>query len=189
MASSLCCAEAALLVAKMMLKPEDVGSYGSCSQVLPKLSTNDYFQSRCIKGRGRWRTFLQQVVLKPHEQAANVFINLQVPRLKQTASQVEYMLLNHSNEKVRPQTFRMKPKEYSFVANLPLELHNNKQTREKSQVVMKGIQLPVVSNNATTGHNFKAAALTAYLSTLGFTKNWMWSFLVFGLTKDSTGIH
>jgi hypothetical protein len=27
--------------------------------------------------------------------------------------------------------------------------HNNKQTREKSQVVMKGIQLPVVSNNAT----------------------------------------
>jgi hypothetical protein len=27
--------------------------------------------------------------------------------------------------------------------------------------------------------NFKAAALTAYLSTLGFTKRIMWSFLVF----------
>jgi hypothetical protein len=41
---------------------------------------------------------------------------------------------------------------------------------------MKGIQLPV-SNNATTGHKLKAAALTAYLSTLGFTKRigLMWS--------------
>jgi hypothetical protein len=94
------------IVAKMMLKPEDVGSYGSCSQVLPKLSTNDYFQSRCIKGEADGsRTFLQQVVLKPHEQAANVFIQSSGATVKAvTASQVEYMLLNHSNEKVRPQT-------------------------------------------------------------------------------------
>jgi hypothetical protein len=77
----------------MMLKPEDVGSYGSCSQVLPKLSTNDYFQSRCIKGEANGsRTFLQQVVLKPHEQAANVFQSSGATVKAVTASQVEYML-------------------------------------------------------------------------------------------------
>jgi hypothetical protein len=46
------------------------------------------------------------------------------------------------------------------VANLPLVgNHNNKQTREKSQVVMKGIQLPVVSNNATTGHKLQGSSV------------------------------
>jgi hypothetical protein len=85
MASSLC-AKAAFgkIVAKMMLKPERCWVVWILFSVLPKLSTNDYFQSRCIKGEANGsRTFLQQVVLKPHEQAANVFINLQVPRLKQ----------------------------------------------------------------------------------------------------------
>jgi hypothetical protein len=78
------------------------------------------------KGDGS-RTFLQQVVLKPHEQAANVFIQSSGATVKAvTASQVEYMLLNHSNEKVRPQTFRMKP--YSFVANLPLVETTQQQT-------------------------------------------------------------
>jgi hypothetical protein len=57
---------------------------------------NDYFQSRCIKGEADGsRTFLQQVVLKPHEQAANVFIQSSGATVKAvTASQVEYMLLN-----------------------------------------------------------------------------------------------
>jgi hypothetical protein len=53
------------------------------------------------------RTFLQQVVLKPHEQAANVFIQSSGATVKGNS---KYMSLNHSNEKVRPQTFRMKPK-------------------------------------------------------------------------------
>jgi hypothetical protein len=71
------------IVAKMMLKPERCWVvwilFSSVTQIV-----QDYFQSRCIKGEANGsRTFLQQVVLKPHEQAANVFINLQVPRLKQ----------------------------------------------------------------------------------------------------------
>jgi hypothetical protein len=80
--------------------------------VLPKLSTNDYFQSRCIKGEADGsRTFLQQVVLKPHEQAANVFIQSSGATVKAVTSQVEYMLLEKK----------------SFVANLPL-VGNTQQT-------------------------------------------------------------
>jgi hypothetical protein len=119
--------------------------------VLPKLSTND-FQSRCIGARDGSRTFLQQVVLKPHEQAANVFIQSSGATVKAvTASQVEYMLLNHSNEKVRPQTFRMKP--YSFVANLPL-VGNHTTTNKRVKKVTGGDEGDSVAsgNNATTGH-------------------------------------
>jgi hypothetical protein len=94
----------------MMLKPERCWVVWILFSSVTKLSTNDYFQSRLYqKGEANGsRTFLQQVVLKPHEQA-NVFIQSSGATVKAvTASQVEYMLLNHSNEKVRPQTFRMK---------------------------------------------------------------------------------
>jgi hypothetical protein len=79
--------------------------YPNCPQMIT-------FNQDVLKGEANGsRTFLQQVVLKPHEQAANVFIQSSGATVKAvTASQVEYMLLNHSNEKVRPQTFRMKPK-------------------------------------------------------------------------------
>jgi hypothetical protein len=68
---------------------------------------------------------------------------------------------------------------------------HNKQTREKSQVVMK-VQLPVVSNNATTGHKLQGSSVDSiFVHAWIYEKNGlMWSFLVFGLTKDSTyGIH
>jgi hypothetical protein len=99
-------------VAKMMLKPEDVGSYGSCSQVLPKLSTNDYFHySRCIRARQMVAVLSCNRLYSSHMSKLLMSSNLQVPRLKAvTASQVEYMLWIITNEKVRPQTFRMKPK-------------------------------------------------------------------------------
>jgi hypothetical protein len=75
------------------------------------------FNQDVLKGEANGsRTFLQQVVLKPHEQAANVFIRSAVKAV--TASQ-EYMLLNHSNEG-ETTDFPHETKKYSFVANLPL---------------------------------------------------------------------
>jgi hypothetical protein len=73
------------IVAKMMLKPERcwvvwilLKCYPNCPQMIT-------FNQDVLKGEANGsRTFLQQVVLKPHEQAANVSLsNLQVPRLKQ----------------------------------------------------------------------------------------------------------
>jgi hypothetical protein len=87
MASSLCRAEAALgkIVAKMMLKPERCWVvwilFSSVTQIVLT------FNQDVLKGEANGsRTFLQQVVLKPHEQAANVFIGATVKAV--TASQV-----------------------------------------------------------------------------------------------------
>jgi hypothetical protein len=90
--------------------------------------------------------------------------------------------------KVRPQTPH-ETKKYSFVANLPLvgNSHNNKQTREKSQVVMKGIQLPVVSNNATTGHKLQGSSVDS-MSTLGFTKE-NWAYVVLSRVRTHKGLY
>jgi hypothetical protein len=92
------------------------------------------FNQDVLKGEADGSRFLQQVVLKPHEQAANVFIQSSGATVKAvTASQVEYMLLNHSNEKVRPQTFRMKPKStLSWQTCHSLETHTTTNKRVKS---------------------------------------------------------
>jgi hypothetical protein len=110
MASSLCCAEAALWQncgeddAKMLGRMDPVlKCYPNCPQMIT-------FNQDVLKGEADGsRTFLQQVVLKPHEQAANVFIQSSGATVKAVTSQVEYMLLNHSNEKV-DHRLRMKPK-------------------------------------------------------------------------------
>jgi hypothetical protein len=61
--------------------------YPNCPQMIT-------FNQDVLKGEANGsRTFLQQVVLKPHEQAANVFIQSSGATVKAvTASQVEYML-------------------------------------------------------------------------------------------------
>jgi hypothetical protein len=98
---------------------------------------------------------------------------LQVPRLKQW--HLKWIHAPEWNQKVVPSwqtATRWAP---------------NKQQTNAWKVTGgdEGIQLPVVKIMLPQA-NFKAA-LTAYLSTLGFTKvGHMWSFLVFGLTKDST---
>jgi hypothetical protein len=69
------------------------------------------------------------------------------------------------------------------------KLHNNKQTREKSQVVMKG-SVASGSNNATTGHKLQGSSVDSI-----FVHAWIyeWAYVVLSrvrLTKDSTyGIH
>jgi hypothetical protein len=79
------------------------------------------------------------------------------------------MLLNHNEGETTD--FPHETKSTLSLANLPpLKPHNNKQTREKSQVVMKGFSCQWKVIMLPQAINFKAAALTAYLSTLGFTK-------------------
>jgi hypothetical protein len=76
---------------------------------------------------------------------ANVFIQSSGATVKAVTASQEYITSNETKS-----TLRGKPA-------TRWKLHNNKQTREKSQVVMKGIQLPVVSNNATTGHKLQGS--------------------------------
>jgi hypothetical protein len=63
--------------------------FSSVTQIVHMIT----FNQDVLKGEANGsRTFLQQVVLKPHEQAANVFIQSSGATVKAvTASQVEYM--------------------------------------------------------------------------------------------------
>jgi hypothetical protein len=159
--------------------------YPNCPQMMT-------FNESVLEGKANGsRTFLQQVVLKQHEQAFNIKIQSSGATVKAvTASQVDYMVVKHANEKIRPPTFKLKPKKYSFVANLPLfgaQTTTNKRVT-KSPVIMKGIQLPLVSNNATTGHKLQGSTVdSVFVHAWVYEKNW--AYVVLSRVRTLQGLY
>jgi len=75
------------------------------------------------------------------------------------ASQVDHILVQHCTDRIIPSEFKLQPQHKTFTANLPLprELCRGKITRKGFQ--MKGMQLPLVSNTATTGHKLQGSTV------------------------------
>ena len=89
------------------------------------------------------------------------------------ASQVLSLELFHTNQKIDPQTFLVKPKERYFNANIlkPRTLQVKDDDRETLK--MKATQLPVISNHATTGHKLQGASVDElFVRSWSYTTNW-----------------
>ena len=76
------------------------------------------------------------------------------------ASQVVSIVLKHNISKVLPSTFKLEPIEFRITARIlkPQLLQMKQDDRE--MVKMKATQLPVISNQATTGHKLQGASIT-----------------------------
>ena len=89
------------------------------------------------------------------------------------ASQVFSLELLHTNQKIIPQTFLVKPREQYFNANIlkPRALQVKDDDRETLK--MKAAQHPVISNHATTSHKLQAANMDKLLiHSWSYTMNW-----------------
>ena len=97
-----------------------------------------------------------KVVLKPGEQVKYLKVQngTRVPAV--LAGQVDRVVLHHSNDEITPRKFEMKPKDITFDADLPLadELRVGRK-RETEKIKMKALQVPIISNCATTGHKLQ----------------------------------
>ena len=71
------------------------------------------------------------------------------------ASQVDHLLLRHNNKKVLPAQFKIKHKKISFTAQIPMPPDLCGGTDGKRRFKLKGMQLLLVSNAATTGHKLQ----------------------------------
>ena len=81
--------------------------------------------------------------------------------------------LLHTNQKVVPQTFLVKPKKWFFNANIlkPRALQVNDDDHEILK--MKATKLPVISNHATTGHKLQGASVDElFIHSWSYTTNW-----------------
>ena len=101
---------------------------------------------------------LISICLKPNIIPIQILIG-KLPVKAVSASQVISIVLKHNNPKILPYTFKLEPIEFRITARIlkPQLLRMKEDDRE--MVKMKATQLPVISNQTTTGHKLQGARL------------------------------
>jgi hypothetical protein len=89
------------------------------------------------------------------------------------ASQVSHLLLKQHGTG-NQSTFKLEPKKYSFTANYPTPEAFRTGRSKTEKIKMSAIQLPLISNNATTGHKLQGASKDAiYIARFTYgIRNW-----------------
>lgn len=124
---------------------------------------------------------LKRIVLKQHTNIQNVTIENEIIVQAVFASDVEYIILQHTNQKNRmPTTFKMIPKKYTFrvKAKLNTPLYNKTIDSDGNPARMTAMQLPILINNATTGHKLQGTSIESlFISQWNYSKNWPYVML------------
>jgi hypothetical protein len=155
--------------------------YRGCHMMLP--SNTDVTNGQA---NGTQAT-LETVVLKPDEQPHYVLLDGTVPVAAVLASQVSYVVLRHSNDRIRPATFSIKPKEHTFKAKILKPRILQVKGNERELLGMKATQVPVLVNNATTGHKLQGSGVDSL-----FVHNWSyvtnWVYVMLSRVKTRAGL-
>ena len=147
--------------------------YQDCKIMLPK---NEDVESGNANGT---TAKLQRVVLKSGVRGRYVLLDNNIRILSVFAPEVDYVELKHCNERMQPQLFRIKPSKHTFKVMVPkpkaLQQHSSKH-REK--IAMKATQIPMLVNNATTGHKLQGTGVEQlFIHTWNNTRNWVYTTL------------
>ena len=103
------------------------------------------------------------------------------------ASQVLSPELLHTNQKIVPQTFLVKPKEWYLNANILKPRALQVKDDDHETLKMKATQLPVISNHATTGHKLQGSSMyKLFIHSWSYTMNW--PYIVLSRLRTSEGL-
>ena len=90
-----------------------------------------------------------------------------------SAEQVSHIVLQHCNTNIEPQKFMLEPKDFSFTALMPIPDLLQGESIQRNKSGMKGYQLPIVSNTATTGHKLQGSSMDVlFVHEWNYTTNW-----------------
>ena len=155
--------------------------YHKCRVMLP-------FNKNVKKGEANGtQAEVEKVILKPGVVPNTVMLGGKIPIAAVKASEVEKIILNHSNDRIQPSTFCVEPKNYTFIAKVlkPKALRTRKAPREK--IRMKAKQIPLLINNATTGHKLQGSGVDNL-----FVHNWSnvtnWVYVMLSRVKTRAGL-
>ena len=130
---------------------------------------------------------VQKVILKPGVVPQTMMLGGRIPVAAVRASQVEKLTLHHCNDRIQPRTFSIEPKDYTFRANMlkPRALRTKEAPKETLR--MKAKQLPILINNATTGHKLQGSGVDSL-----FVHNWSnvtnWVYVMLSRVKTRAGL-
>jgi hypothetical protein len=103
------------------------------------------------------------------------------------ASDVDHIILQHSNKRVSPQLFHLNPKKYSFKVKILKPACLQTKGNERELIRMKAVQLPVIINNATTGHKLQGSGVdSVFVHSWSYTTNW--AYVMLSRVKTKKGL-
>jgi PIF1-like helicase len=105
------------------------------------------------------------------------------------ASDVDYILLKHKDQKVENQMFQVKSKIVTFKASLAKQTANlSFETFLKdNKLLMKAKQFPIIVNNATTGHKLQGVGVDKlFVHAWHYKRNW--PYVVLSRVKQFAGL-
>ena len=104
------------------------------------------------------------------------------------ASQVESVILEHVNTRITPRIFRVSPKQHTFKANISKPKLFQTKGSQTEQLQMKAMQIPILVNNATTGHKLQGCGVQAI-----FVHGWSivrnWAYVVLSRVRTLSGLY
>ena len=146
--------------------------YSNCRTMLTQNSN-----VRAGKANGTQALF-QKVVLKRGTQLQTVKLNNGISVKAVLASEVDHIILRHCNDRIEPQVFAVKPKKFSFVANILKPSVLRTKGDERETIRMTATQIPLIINNATTGHKLQGSGVdNVFVHTWSYTTNWVYVML------------
>jgi hypothetical protein len=121
---------------------------------------------------------VEEVVLKSgeHTRESRVYGNVKLKCV--TASQVSHIVLRHLNERLQPALFKVTPKQYTFKAKVLKPTSMRAKPNDREVLQMKGTQLPILVNNATTGHKLQGSGVeNLFVHSWSYVTNWVYVML------------
>jgi hypothetical protein len=136
------------------------------------------------------QAIVQKVVVNPEAEMFYVKIEDNIRVRAVYASDIEYIQLRHKNTNIMPPTFQIKPKQTSFQAFLPIPNfpHERQNKSKKDTIPMQATQIPIVVNNATTGHKLQGTSVTSlFVHSWYYGKNW--PYVVLSRVQKLSGLY
>jgi hypothetical protein len=128
-----------------------------------------------------------KVVLKPNIQPRTVMLDETIPVAAVHANQVDRIYLQHSNPRIQPPVFCIAPESYSFTAKIPTPVAVRIKEGDRESIKMKGKQLPLLVNDATTGHKLQGSGVdNLFVHTWRNERNWI--YVVLSRVKTRVGL-
>ena len=126
---------------------------------------------RCGEANGTTVTIIS-VCSKPNIIPIQIIIS-KLPVKAVYASQVISIVLKHHNPKIIPNTFQLESIEFCITTRILTPKLLQMKEDDCEMVKMKAMQLPVISNQATTGHKLQGASINQlFVKNWNYTTNW-----------------
>lgn len=105
------------------------------------------------------------------------------------ACDIQEIHLIHENTNITPRLFKLQPEEQQFQVSIPYPKNLQPGGNPKKQTIkLKALQLPIIINNATTGHKLQGATVPNLFVAETSNRHQNWLYVVLSRVKTMHGL-